>query len=698
MEGGFGLPPLSAGLCKYPVIPPARSGLGGLAGAVVLLSAAVLPRAPAQGMGGAPIQQADTVVVEAAPQGDEALVPSTAVLDAALPVAELDWTRVTEQVPNLQVEGAGTSSFGALYTLRGLANTPYFSDPAVTVYFDDIPLGATFTYPTDLFGFGTASVFRGPQPTAFGRAGDGGVIVLTPSLSGAQAAGEIRASIGDYDARSGALEAAGPEGGGADGSVAVASSSREGYIENTQIHERVDDQRALSAFAREHYRLGAASELSVELLADRHRDGAAPLVPLDGPLYAVERSHEGETDSDLVGAAVKGTFDTGAGRFTSVTSYTNAKLNPYDDLLVLPPPLDSHLTQSQDAWNEELRLASESKGPFSWSLGAWLSRATNAGVVDRNIDGVVPLDATQYHSTTRDAAGFGEIVFLPAPLWRLSFGARVEDTAKDYHQREAYPTAGLRFDLRRSDAEFLPRVALSREVDPDTTASASVSFGSRPGGFSAYTDKPALIPFQPEHTAAFEAGLRHSSPDKSFVLAARAFDYEIGNYQIERSFSEADYFVANAPKARSLGAELEATWDPAPGWSLAIAAGRQDVTLLQFHDPLTGASHAGDRAPYAPAYTAGFSATFRSALGWFAACGIAATGKTFYTESEDPADAQAAYAVVNARIGLDMRGWRFTLYIENAADKGYYTLIIPGVNSAAPGIPRTVGGEWAVRF
>lgn len=254
------------------MISPVRSGLGRLAGGAVVLFCAAFPlHALAQSTAGAPIVRADTMLVEAGPQGDETLVLSSAVFDATLPTAALDWSRVTEQVPNLQVEGAGTRSFGALYTLRGLANTPYFSDPAVTLYFDDIPLGAVFTYPTDLFGFGTASVFRGPQPTEFGRAGDGGVIVLTPSLSGAQAAGEIRASTGDYDARSGALEAAGTEGGGADGSVAVAYSSRDGYIENTQIHERVDDQRALSAFARE----GDAGNLSVELLADRralHRE------------------------------------------------------------------------------------------------------------------------------------------------------------------------------------------------------------------------------------------------------------------------------------------------------------------------------------------------------------------------------------------------------------------------------------------
>ena len=71
---------------------------------------------------------------------------------------------VAAQVPNFRVEAAGTSSFGAIYGLRGLANTPYFSDPAITVYFDDIPLAGSFSYPTDLFGFASwQAVYRGPS-------------------------------------------------------------------------------------------------------------------------------------------------------------------------------------------------------------------------------------------------------------------------------------------------------------------------------------------------------------------------------------------------------------------------------------------------------------------------------------------------------------------------------------------------------
>jgi outer membrane receptor protein involved in Fe transport len=53
---------------------------------------------------------------------------------------------------------------------------------------------------------------------------------------------------------------------------------------------------------------------------------------------------------------------------------------------------------------------------------------------------------------------------------------------------------------------------------------------------------------------------------------------------------------------------------------------------------------------------------------------------------------------VNARAGYEARRWRLTLYLENIAGREYYTQIIPGVNSASPGAPRTVGSELAIKF
>jgi len=42
--------------------------------------------------------------------------------------------------------------------------------------------------------------------------------------------------------------------------------------------------------------------------------------------------------------------------------------------------------------------------------------------------------------------------------------------------------------------------------------------------------------------------------------------------------------------------------------------------------------------------------------------------------------------------------WRVSLYVENIADKGYYTLIIPGVLHGVPGAPRTWGVDAALKW
>ena len=650
----------------------------------------------AQSNSNSPIVQANEVVVQGAPIGSSVASVTRAVMDSDVPVLMGSWEQITSTVPNLSVESAGPSSFGAIYTLRGLANTPYFSDPSVTLYFGDIPLAGNFSYPSDLFGFASASVFRGPQPERFGRAGDSGVITLSPiSLQGG---GELRMGIGDYNARSAALEAGGDENNHADFSVAAAFAQREGYIENTQLTRSVDDLHSLTVFGQQRFRPTNASELSLEILADRHRDGAAPLVPLEGPLYTVERSNEGETDTDLFGAAFKYELDTEMGRITSATSYTNWKLNPYDDWIVIPPPLQSDLTQNQEAWNEELHISSIPYRGLSWNAGAWLSEGSTTGASDRTIGGILPFDKSAFGYTRHEEALFGEVVLVPKRDWQISIGGRLQQTGKNYHQNEQIPTSGLQFHFARTDSDFLPKIAATYAVDPDTTANASVTFGSRPGGFAAYTDKPSLIPFAAESTVAFETGLQSSFAGKTAIIAVNLFDYEIRNYQIERSFSPSDYFVATAPRARSLGAELEATWKPAAAWTIEASAGLTNATLLEFHDPLTGDGYDGKRAPYAPAFTFGLNAQCRSTKGWFVAGSLSATGKTFYSEAEDPTYAQRAYALVDARVGFDAARWRATLYVRNAAGKGYYTLIIPGVNSASPGPPRTAGTELAVKF
>ena len=643
----------------------------------------------------APITRGAPVVVEETRLTADAAGSTLVRFDDTAPPATLSLESLASRVANLHVAAGGAGSYGDIFTLRGLANTPYFSDPSVTLYFDDIPLGSSFTYPTVLFGFASATIFRGPQGTAFGRGGEGGVIALTSAEPGAQAAGEIRGSFGNDNSRSAALTARSTRGETVDATVSLSLNRRDGYIFNQQLGTHVDDQNTSAASARVRVRPTAASEVTLQLLGSRHHDGAQPLVPLGGPLFTVARGREGATAIDFGAAAIKGAFDTPLGRLTATTSYTDWSLNPYDNRLILPPTLDSKILQDQRTWSEELRLAPDPHAAIAWRAGAWWSDATTDGSANRGLafpTFTLPTEVSHYRLTARSAAIFGDATVAPATGWRVTLAMRAEETKKNFSRSQTVPGSGYFAGKKTFDA-LLPKITATYAITAETTGSATLALGTKPGGWSAYTASATLAPFKAERATTFETGIDTALADKTVKLAARVFVYEIHNYQIERSFNASDYLVVNAPRARSVGGELEATWHPAPAWTLAATLGVTDVTLRSFTDPFTLKSYAGNHAPYAPAYDAHLSAAWRDGHGWFEAIELAATGKTFFDESENSLFAARAHLVANARLGYDTPRWRMTAYGENLGDTQYAALIIPGVRHQAPGAPRTYGLE-----
>ena len=645
------------------------------------------------------VVQTPGMVVSAAPLPSDAAGVTRIEIQPEIGPSADSWELLSRTVANLHVANSGAAGYGSLFALRGLSNTPYFSDPAVTVYFADIPLPSSFTYPTGLFGFNSVAVFRGPEGTEFGRATDGGVVVFNPEGSDYAEGGELVTGFGSYDARQLAAAARTASSGIADAEVCAEYDARNGYITNRLLGIRVDDQENENAFARFRLRPAAGDELTLEILDTRNRDGAQPLVPLGGPLFDVSRPKEGVTDIDGIGAALKGSFALPAsGVLTTVTSYTDWRMNPYQSLLVLPPPLENQILEDQKSWNEEMRFQSDPHAAFRCDIGAWLSKGTTDNDVDRSILNLFPIQVSNSEQGDESAALFGEAVFAPNRVWQIIAGLRTETDEKNFVRYEQVPIKGLDYVANARYGGLLPKLAADWEVAQDSHVEASVALGLRPGGFSSYTENLALSPFPSERSEVFSAGWDASFSQHSAEVAVRVFYDDISNFQIERSFSEADYFVATAPRAHSVGGEVEGHWHPSAAWTVAIGAGWTYVRLDAFVDPLTGQDESGNEAPNAPRYNADLEVTYRPGRGWFAAAQVSAVGKTYFDEIETARYTQDAYALIGLRAGYETARWTFTGYVENLSGEGYYELIIPGVNSGSPGAPRTVGARVLVKF
>jgi iron complex outermembrane receptor protein len=626
----------------------------------------------------------------------------TAVGLGDLPLNETTTAGLAARSANFFVATNDAHSFNDTFALRGLTNTPIFGDPAVSFYLDDLPLGSGFTFPVDLAGFTRAELHRGPtQNTVFGRAGSAGVVTLATPEAGPTAQGELRASYGSYDRRQVAATVSTAAGGAADAYVSADYAARNGYITNTTLGRDVDNKESSSGLARVRLRPNATTELTLLVTALRARDGAQPLVPLGGPLFTVTRSQEGLTDLDAWNAALTAAFATPVGRLTATTSVNDWDLNPYVNTLAFGPfELIDQVTQKQQAWNEELKLVSEDKAAVHWLAGAFFSDERTDGAFDR-LFGPYPYEKSAFRVEARDLAAFGEATFALAPAAKLTVGLRAEDSRKTMHRQEAIPVPQT-FDLKQESTALLPKLGLSYAADRDTTLFATVGAGFKPGGFSAFTGLRALAAFGPERTKTLEAGVTRASSDKTLTATARVFYYDITGYQIERSFATGgsgnEYLVVNAPRARSFGGELELSWQPRPGVTLAADLGGTDVTLREFTDPFTGVSYAGNRAPGVPVFDASLRADYEGGRGFFGGVELTANGRTFYTEGEDLAFGQRAYALLGLHAGYAHGNWRLTLYGENLADARYYSAITPGTGHGTPGAPRTVGVEIRIKM
>lgn len=643
------------------------------------------------------VVQAPAVVVQGYPVSSAAAGETQIAWQPGTATPLGGWEELEQNAGNFHVSQAGAGGYGSLFALRGVANTPYFSDPAITVYLADIPLPSSFAYPEDLPGFASASLYRGPEGSDFGRATDGGVIVFAPAP-----ANEAIARYGSYDERSASVAA------DADDVLVLAGyDAREGYIANDEIGQRVDDQENENGYVQVGVPLGQSDKITLEAFGTRSRDGAEPLVPLGGPYYAVERAQEGVTDSDSEGAALR--FDAalpGGGSLRSVTSFTAWRMDPFTDFLVLPPPIASEIIQDQKSWNEELHLSSGAGGAVTVTGGLWLSRSTTDNFVDRAIPELFPIEVSSFEEGSRQGAVFGDLKWglgaqpsasgATRSTWTVSVGGRAEATERDFLRREAVPTPGLDYVGHDRYGAFLPKLALDWTGGEDEHAEFSVAEGFRPGGFASYTDNPALIPFTAERMVSYSAGCDKAWAGRVWQVALRAFDEEIANYQIERSYTATDYLVATAHRARAEGAEADLTWRPAAGWTLAASGGWTRAILLSYASPITGQNLSGNAAPYIPLYNANLEATWRPARRWFAGARESAVGRTYYDELETTAYEQRAYGLLEARAGYETKRWSLTVYGTNLTGRRYYELIIPGVNSGNPGAPRSEGveGTW----
>ena len=302
--------------------------------------------------------------------------------------------------------------------------------------------------------------------------------------------------------------------------------------------------------------------------------------------------------------------------------------------------------------------------------------------------------------TTRTWAGFCQMGYTFRDKLTLTGGLRYD---RDEKEMDYTHTGFAQYQTSEAWEAWSPKLSLDYRINPTFMTYVSVSKGFKAGGFApVYMDSAEQAEFDPEYVWSYEAGLKSEWLKKRLILNASVFYNKARDLQVlrvEPSTSRMDY--RNAARATLQGAELEILARPLDGFSITASLGLLDAEFDDNVNTETGEDYTGNTVPLAPRYTASLVAQYRSTLGVYLRGDVSWTGDTYYDEANT--HKQAAYTLVNGRIGYEWENFDICFFVNNLFDKTYWTYLFsdamdPTREAGAVGIPRTLGIMATIRF
>ncbi len=611
-------------------------------------------------------------------------------------------SQLSAQSPNLNISNNSLRSFGDVYTIRGIGNTAFFSDPGVVLYIDDAPFGNAFAYALDLYDVEELEIRRGPQGTFFGRNSEAGVIEVRTRQPDNTLRTSAAAIFGNYDRQEYRVSFSGPlvsdrlfislNGGYA---------QHDGFVHNTFLNKNTDTRD--SWIGRMALRWVPSEEwaISFGLNGEVFDDGDQRIVSLNGDPFQVSSDFEGSTQIDRNTQSFKAARSFDWGVITSITTRQDWSLNPntLDLDLSSDPFFTSTITQFQDLWTEELRMESKEsdESTWHWRTGLFFLDSETKGDSVRTFFGAP--ERSVYTIKESNYAFFGSVIHKLFDDFKIVGGIRYDYSEKSIDRVKA-SVQGQNLEVIRDvdDSNFVPTLGFSYQLTKELNIYGSTGLGFKSGGFSAFSDDPIISQYNTETVWSNEFGIKMLAFNENLQLSLSAFYNDIDDYQVERSFTLTDYIIVNAPKSHSSGIELEMVSNPVEPLEIGVTFGYTNFEFDEYLDPFSGNDFKGKRAPFTPEFTLNISALYEHKNGFFAWIQFNALGDIYFDEANTPRYRQSDYGLLNARFGYQRDWFSVVLFGRNLTDTNYFTNKIIDLDAGVPGEPQTFGFKTSISF
>ena len=606
-------------------------------------------------------------------------------------------------VPNTFVLDDG-GSFNTAISVRGIGNEIPFTDPAVSVFVNGVPLSGNVS-DFDLQNVERIEVIRGPQSTLYGQNTLAGAVnIVTTEPAKAEWSGAVRGEIGNQTRHGGSAGVSGPllhERVGL--SLDVGVFDTDGYLTNATTNNNEAGEQN-NRRVRAVVDVALTETFDAALSFDYNREEGAKTDSVPRNTYEFARASDPEEIRGSKQGALSLTWNAGPFDVTSVTGIRDVTLDLFDNMvLVAGNETTNFVDTSEDDIFQELRAVKpKGQSTIGWQVGAFVS--DQDFTVDQTFS--IPAFATtqvfDYKQGSLRTEGYGQLDLEVLEGLTLTAGGRLSrvrrsvDHAYILNGTTAFATNG---DVDKTFDNAVGRVALTYAITDEASIYAGFSQGFKPGTARSGATSAAGLFLPSERSDTFEIGAKGTFDWLTFAASLFYTDYE----NRHTFFYDGGVPVTEAvPDAEARGGELSLDIAVTDAWGIYGRAGYLDTEFGSYILTGTTTDIEGNEFRDAPRWTVAVGTDYSTDLvdGWelWLTADLTFRTRTHGNVSNLATSINPAFALVDAGIGVQKGDVSISLTARNLLDRYYYMTTAINDGTGAPGPPRTVFLTASYRF
>lgn len=607
--------------------------------------------------------------------------------------------------PNASIAPNGGPNAGSI-TIRGISSNTRNAgfEAGAALYVDGVYQGRPAGNDQDLVDIERVEVLRGPQGTLYGKNTTAGAFNLTTVSPGDSWTGKGFVRFGSRQLAQVAAYAAGPLVPDVLGAkISVYRRVQDGYQKDINTGEEYGNTDAYGVRGQLRFTPG---EWTFDLRGDYFNDeGNSPQQePVSGPavipgIDTVASNIKSVRTAEGGGASLTAARDVGIGEISSISAWRTLKTYSVtdDDFYVVAPifgTVSHRWLDKARQFSQELRLVSNSSGPFSYVLGLYYFNQVVKADRPFDVFGLTDVFFDKVRIDTDSYAAFANADYKITDQLTFTAGLRYTTETKklDFEQKgfapTGYPDVPRSFD-KFTDSDLSPTASLKYDFSQDINVYVTVSRGFKAGGWNPDITKRTTVEgiyFDAEKVTNYEAGLRTQFLDRKLTVNITGYHMDYGNLQISQFLGADGFVITNAGKAVIDGAELEVIALPATWLSLRAGGAYNDAHYTQFNSSPPGGigggaplvSYAGQQFTNAPkfeAYISGdINAPINDALDLVLHADYRYQSKVYFDDARTVKDGFAysrdGFGLLNARVGVQTdSGLEVSFYAQNLTNK-----------------------------